>query len=61
MAKKVKVIGKIGNTCHPRLGMLEEGQEYEIEESAFGDEIFEKQKDKIATTIKQSKKEGIDG
>lgn len=39
----IKVIAKVGNTYHPRFGLLEFGREYEIDEAEFGDEIFEKQ------------------
>jgi hypothetical protein len=37
----IKVIAKIGDTIHPRLGTLVKGEEYEIDETEFGDEIFE--------------------
>jgi hypothetical protein len=40
---QIKVIAKIGNTIHPRLGLLAAGEEYTIDESEFGDEIFTKQ------------------
>ena len=39
-AKKIKVISLIGGTNHPAHGRLEEGKEYEIEVSQFGDQIF---------------------
>lgn len=38
----IKVIAKIGDTHHPKYGLLIKGQEYEIDESDFGDEIFER-------------------
>jgi hypothetical protein len=38
----ITVIAKIGNTFHPKYGALVQGQELQIEEADFGDEIFEK-------------------
>lgn len=40
MPGKIKVISLIGGTNHPTHGRLEEGKEFEIEVSQFGDEIF---------------------
>jgi len=40
----IRVIAKVGDTYHPKYGSLEKGREYDIEESDFGDEIFEKTK-----------------
>ncbi len=39
----IKVTSKISNTYHPKYGELVAGQEYEIDEQDFGDEIFERQ------------------
>ena len=50
----IKVIAKIGDTYHPKYGLLKKGAEYEIDEQDYGDELFEKisaeeQKNKSAT------------
>ncbi|GAB62648.1 hypothetical protein KSU1_C1052 [Candidatus Jettenia caeni] len=38
---RIKVIAKIGNTYHPDLGLLVVGREYEIDETKFGDQLFD--------------------
>jgi hypothetical protein len=54
----IKVRSKIGNTVHPKYGPLEEGQELEIDEQDFGDEIFERYvEDKEQKTKKKKGKE----
>lgn len=40
MSNKIKVIALVGATKHRIYGPLEEGKEYEIEVSHFGDKIF---------------------
>ncbi len=40
---KIKVAATVGDTIHPKYGLLTVGQQYEIDEEEFGDEIFEKQ------------------
>lgn len=60
----IKVIAKVGDTHHPRLGLLKKGQEYEIDESDFGDEIFEKQNSSAAAQQENKKTGGsrkVDG
>lgn len=39
---KITVKAKIGDTIHPKYGLLVKGSEYLIEEEEFGEEIFEK-------------------
>jgi hypothetical protein len=46
----IKVIAKISNTYHPKYGALVAGQEYQIDEQDFGDEIFERVKNKEIAT-----------
>lgn len=40
MSNKIKVIALVGGTKHRIYGPLEEGKEYAIEVSRFGDKIF---------------------
>jgi hypothetical protein len=66
---KIRVIARVGDTIHPRLGRLVEGEEYEIEESEFGAEIFRKKTEPqkggseggTESTLRKKKKEELDG
>jgi hypothetical protein len=44
----IKVKSRVGDTVHPKYGCLEVGRGLEIDEADFGDEVFERirQKDK---------------
>lgn len=39
---KISVKARIGDTIHPKYGLLVKGQEYTIEKEEFGEEIFER-------------------
>ena len=39
---KITVKAKIGDTIHPKYGLLVKGEEYTIEEEELGEEIFER-------------------
>lgn len=52
---KITVTAKIGDTYHPKYGLLVKGQELTIDEEDFGGEIFERPEVKSAIPNPQSK------
>lgn len=55
---RIRVLAKVGDTVHPRYGRLTEGQELEIEEADFGEEIFRRKGGECAYEAGEEKTEG---